>query len=58
MEGEKVDVGEVLEQLGRPELLAGMVASVTNSVDNSVLVQRRRLMFVNFSIFVFRERHD
>lgn len=58
MEGEKADVGEVLEQLGRPELLADMVASVTNSVDNSVLVQRRRLMFVNFSIFVFRERHD
>lgn len=28
-------------------------ASVTNSIDNGVLVQRLRLMFVNFSIFCF-----
>lgn len=38
--------------------LAGIAASVTNSISNRVLVQRLHLMFVNFSIFVFRERRD
>lgn len=53
VEGEKADLVPPLhmgvqEQLGRPELLAG--------VDDSMLVQRLqrlRLIFVNFSIFVF-----
>lgn len=39
--------------LGGPSHWQASAASVTNSVDISVLVQRLRLIFVNSSIFVF-----
>lgn len=59
VEGEKSDLVPPLhvgvqERLGRPDPWQAPAASVTNRVDNSVLVQSlRRLIFVNFSISVF-----